>query len=206
MTTININLLPEELRDTRGGGGAAALASLGNIEAAAAGPIALGVVAGIVLAATPAAIESFYLQPRAQAAQEAEDAVKAEIDKYQVTLNQLKGIADNKEYLRAQLNTLQNVAGAGTSWGDILDQMRAQTPGNLWFSKLSSDPAKGTISIDGAALDYGSVAYFHRNLDHSEYFYEPILSKTSISNPNSDGVSVVTFTMDVKVRLTKTKT
>jgi Tfp pilus assembly protein PilN len=202
MSTININLLPEEMRGSGKSGGGVSFG--GGIDGAALAPIGIGLVVAIALAAIPTAVSSFYLEPRKAAAQQADDEVTAEINKYQVTLNQLKGIADNKEYLRSQLATLQSVAGVTSSWGDVLNELRSQTPANLWFNNLKSDPAKSTITVDGGALDYGSVAYFHRNLDHSEYFYEPELSKTELTQ--NSGVNVVKFTMTVKVRLIKNKT
>jgi Tfp pilus assembly protein PilN len=203
MSTININLLPEEMRGTAKGGGGVSLGG-GGIDSAAMAPIGIGLVVAVALGAIPWAANSFYLEPRRAAAQQAEDEVTAEINKYQVTLNQLKGIADNKEYLRSQLATLQSVAGVTSSWGDVLNELRSQTPANLWFNNLKSDQAKSVITLEGGALDYGSVAYFHRNLDHSEYFYEPQLSKTELSQ--SSGVNVVKFTLSVKVRLIKNKT
>jgi Tfp pilus assembly protein PilN len=202
MTTININLLPEELREVKRGSGGGM--SLPSFDAGVALPIGIGVGIILVCALLPYLFSTVYVEPRQHAAQEAEDAVTAEINKYQVTLNQLKGIADNKEYLRAQLTTLQNVAGGGASWGDILNEMRTQTPANLWFNSMRTDAVKGALTIEGGALDYGSVAYFHRNLDHSEYFFEPALSKTEMTNQT--GINVVKFTMTVKVRLTKSKT
>lgn len=204
MTTININLLPEELRES--GGGSRGGASMPSVDRAAMVPIGIGLAIAVVLGAIPYGVQSFYLDNRQKEAQEAEDQVKDEISKYTVTLNQLKGIADNKEYLRAQLSTLQTVAGVGTSWGDILNEMRSQTPANLWFDSMRSDPGKGVISIEGGALDYGSVAYLHRNLDHSDYFYEPTLTSTELQKNSQSGVNVVKFTMNVKVRLTKVKT
>lgn len=202
MSTININLLPEEMRSTGKSGGGASFG--GGIDSAALAPIGIGLAVAVVLGLIPTAVSSFYLEPRRAAAQQADDEVTAEINKYQVTLNQLKGIADNKEYLRAQLATLQSVAGVTSSWGDVLNELRSQTPANLWFNDLKSDQAKSVITVNGGALDYGSVAYFHRNLDHSEYFYEPQLSKTELTQ--SSGVNVVKFTMTVKVRLIKNKT
>lgn len=206
MTTININLLPEELRDVRGGGARGGGISMPTLDAGAVVPIGIGVVVAAVIAAGPTVFDMIYLTPREQAANEAMDAVKAEINKYQVTLNQLQGINANMEFLRSELTTLQSVAGAGTSWGDILNEMRSQTPANLWFNSLKTDPAKGTISIDGGALDYGSVAYFHRNLDHSDYFYEPVLTSTELQDNKTTGINTVKFSLSVKVRLTKPKT
>ncbi|MDB5096094.1 MAG: hypothetical protein JWM80_515 [Cyanobacteria bacterium RYN_339] len=204
MSTININLLPEELRSSGKSGGGVSFGGSAGLDSAAMAPIGIGLAVAIAFGAIPWAVGSFYLDPRRAAAQQADDEVTAEINKYQVTLNQLKGIADNKEYLRQQLSTLQSVAGVTSSWGDVLNELRSQTPANLWFNNLKSDQAKSTISVDGGALDYGSVAYFHRNLDHSEYFYEPQLSKTELTQ--SSGVNVVKFTMTVKVRLVKNKT
>ena len=64
------------------------------------------------------------------------------------------------------------------------------------------DAVKGTLSISGGALDYRSVSYFHRNLDHSQYFVTPALTKTDQS-VNAQGVNVVKFEMTVTVRTQK---
>lgn len=199
MTTININLLPEELRSKPGGG------SVGGSDGPpkeAIIPLVIGGVAMIVIGAIPYCLNAFWLDGREAAVAEQETAIQQEIDKYNTTLQSLKSIADNKEVLRAQLATLQSVAGGRMSWGDVLNEMRSLTPGNLWFESFKSDGATNKIQVSGAALDYSSVAYFHRNLQNSDYFDEPVLSRTEMST-GGNGITVVNFTIDVMVRKTK---
>ena len=195
MTTININLLPEELRPraagSRGGGGP-------SLDREVAVPIAVGVVAAIVIAAVPTMINMFWLDAREADLVAQEEAITNEISTYQTTLKKLKDIADQKEALRAQLSTLQSVAGVSTSWGDMLNEMRSLTPANLWFEDMSSDTAKGEVTFSGGALDYSSVAFFQHNLQNAEFFENPVLSGTSVQPTR--GINVVKFEMTVTVR------
>lgn len=199
MTTININLLPEELRSKPSGG------SIGGGDGPskeALIPIVIGGVAALVIGLVPYSLNAFWLDGREATVAEQEAAIQQEIDKYNTTLASLKAITDNKEVLRAQLATLQSVAGGRMSWGDVLNEMRSLTPGNLWFESFRSDGATSKVSVTGAALDYSSVAYFHRNLQNSDYFVDPILSRTEMTT-GGNGITVVNFTIDVMVRKTK---
>ena len=82
---------------------------------------------------------------------------------------------------------------------DMLNELRALTPANLWFDGLTTDAGKGTMQLTGAALDYSSVAFFQRNLQHSDFFEEPKLGQTQMS-AGTNGVSVVKFTIDVSLK------
>lgn len=199
MTTININLLPEELRSSKSSG---AMGGGDGPPKEAIVPLALGAVVALVIGAVPYGLNAFWLDGREASVAEQETAIQQEIDKYNTTLQSLKSIADNKEVLRAQLATLQSVAGGRMSWGDVLNEMRSLTPGNLWFESFKSEAATNKISVTGAALDYSSVAYFHRNLQNSDYFVDPVLSRTEMST-GGNGITVVNFTIDVLVRKTK---
>ena len=196
MTTININLLPEELRPVSGGSGGGSSMDQGAIVS-----IAIGVVVAIAFAALPTLISTMYLEPRDAALSARDEELTQEIAKYNTTLNSLKAIADNKEMLRAQLATLQGVASnGGPGLADMLNELRAITPANLWFESLSTDSAKGTMQVQGAALDYGSVAFFQRNLQHSDFFSDPVLGQTQMEGGDANKPSVVKFTMDITLK------
>jgi Tfp pilus assembly protein PilN len=198
MATININLLPEEMRPSKSDGGFSG-GSMPSLDRSQMVPIGIGLLAAVALSVVPSLARSFWLEPWAASVAEEDAAVQQDIDKYNLTLNDLKTQADNKELLRKQLNTLQNVAGVTASWGVILDELRQITPGNLWFDSFRADSAASVITISGNALDYGSVAYFHRNLERSEYFSDPVLGNTTMSN---GPVPTVRFDMTVTVRMT----
>lgn len=197
MTTININLLPEELRPVGGGssGGGSSLSP------EVIGPIAGGLVLAILIAAAPTVYTSMMLDPKVAELSAKDEELTQEINKYNTTLGSLKAIADNKEQLRQQLATLQSVAGnGGPGLADMLNELRALTPANLWFENLATDGGKGTLTLTGAALDYSSVAFFQRNLQHSDFFENPQLGQTQMSTSGQDGVSVVKFSMDITLK------
>lgn len=197
MTTININLLPEELRPVSGG----SMGGGGMPEKDVLVPIVAGAIAAIVIAALPTLASTLYLEPKAAELTLKTEEIDQEINKYNTTLNSLKAIADNKEMLRQQLATLQSVAsGGGISLADMLNELRAITPANLWFEGLTTDAAKGTVQVTGAALDYSSVAYFQRNLQHSDFFENPVLNQTAMTAGADGGVAVVKFTMDISLK------
>lgn len=198
MATININLLPEELRPGKSGGGSFGGGGLPQMDRAQMMPIGIGLIAAVAIGASPSLLRSFWLDPWEAdvASQDAE--VQAEIDKYNTTLNDLKKQADTKETLKKQLTTLQNVAGVTASWGTILNELRTLTPGNLWFDNFKADSAAGNITLSGLALDYGSVAYFQRNLEHSEYFANPVLGRTEMQ---AGPVPTVKWDIKMAVRL-----
>jgi Tfp pilus assembly protein PilN len=197
MTTININLLPEELRARPSGG---AIGGVNLPEKDVLVPIGAGAIAALLILMLPGLVTTYYLDPRDQAADQAQSEIEAEINKYNTTLKSLKAIADNKEMLRQQLATLQTVAGGRTPIADQLNELRALTPANLWFDSLKNDTATGKLTLSGSALDYQSVAFFHRNLQHSSYFADPVLSRTEAKEGGKDGPSVVSFAMTLSVR------
>jgi Tfp pilus assembly protein PilN len=51
-------------------------------------------------------------------------------------------------------------------------------------------------------LDYSSVSYFHRNLEKSEYFYNPVLGKTEMVTA-AGAVTTVKFEVTASVRTQK---
>ena len=151
MTTININLLPEELRPVSGSSGSGG----GLPEKEVLIPIGAGLLAAIVIAVAPGIYVSTMVEPHAAELALKGEELDQEINKYNTSLNSLKAIADNKEMLRQQLATLQSVAsGGGPGLADMLNELRALTPANLWFDGLTTDAGKGTMQLTGAALDY----------------------------------------------------
>jgi Tfp pilus assembly protein PilN len=199
MATININLLPEELRPGKGGGSSF---SGPQMDRAAMMPIAIGGVVALVLGATPSLANMLWLDPWAESVAGEMAEVQAEIDKYNTTLGELKTQSAREDQLKKQLTTLQSVAGVTASWGEILNELRTLTPGNLWFDTFKADSERSEISIAGGSLDYGSVAYFHRNLEASEFFVNPVLNKTEMT---SGAVPTVKFDMKITVRATAEK-
>lgn len=198
MTTININLLPEELRAKPSGG-----SSMGDMPPKEAlVPIGIGLAIAVVIGLVPMLMENYMILPREEAVQAEEDRIKREIDKYKEMKKSLQALEQKKELLRQQVATLETVAGGRMQWAEMLNELRSVTPGNLWFDTMRTDSAKGTLQVSGAALDYSSVAYFYRNLQNSDYFDAPVLSRTEMSNGNN-GVSLVSFTVDVNFRKVK---
>ena len=196
MTTININLLPEDLRP-KGGSGGSGLPPRDVLV-----PIIGGAIIAGVIAAIPYFIQTYVLQPWEDDVQSQTDQVKKEIDKYNITLKSIKAMDSQRDQLHAQLATLETVAGAGTSWSDLLNELRSLTPSNLWFDSLKADPSKGQLSLSCEALDYSSVAYFNTNLAHSEHFENPQLGATTMSQ-GSNGVKLVKFTITVDMKKPK---
>lgn len=197
MTTININLLPEEMRPRAGGG---AMGSMAMPEQGVIVPIAIGAVIAVALAAVPSLATSMYFDPKNAELDSLAAEVDSEINKYNTDLKTLKALGDNRDALRQQLLTLQSVAGGRTPLADQLNELRSLTPANLWFDSFKNDNTTGKLTLSGAALDYSSVAYFHRNLQNSEYFMDPVLSKTEAGDSGKEGVPTVKFTMTVSLK------
>ncbi|MEB3195798.1 MAG: PilN domain-containing protein [Candidatus Sericytochromatia bacterium] len=196
MTTININLLPEEMRPGKGssvsGGGF-------SLDQAALVPIGIGAGLAVVLFMIPSALVSLYFDPKDAELDQTIAEVQEEIDKYNTSLKDLQGQSDRRDQLRKQLNTLQSVAGVTASWGAILNELRTLTPGNMWFEEFRVDSAKSELLLKGGALDYGAVAYFQRNLEHSEYFSGPTLRRTE-NLPAEGRAGYIAFEMTVALR------
>jgi Tfp pilus assembly protein PilN len=203
MTTININLLPEEMRAS--GGGASSSGGGAEFSREAVVPIAVGAAVALLIFLTPTLVRSFWFDPSATELAEKESEVQAEIDKYNTSLKDLQSQGERRELLRKQYATLQSVAGVTPSWGQILNELRTLTPGSLWFEDFKVDSTKSEISIKGGALDYGAVAYFQRNLEHSEFFAGPQLRRTEAQVSNGR-TSYVQFELTASVRLAASAT
>ncbi|MEB3223643.1 MAG: PilN domain-containing protein [Candidatus Sericytochromatia bacterium] len=197
MTTININLLPEEMRAS---GGGASGGGEGGFNREAMLPIAGGVGAALLVLTVPFLLRTLWFDPSSVELQEKDSEVQAEIDKYNTSLKDLQSQGERREMLKKQYATLQSVAGVTPSWAQILNELRTLTPGSLWFEDFKVDSQKAEISIKGGALDYGAVAYFQRNLEHSEYFAGPQLRRTE-AHVNNGRTSFVQFELSASVRL-----
>ncbi|MEB3284591.1 MAG: PilN domain-containing protein [Candidatus Sericytochromatia bacterium] len=178
MTTININLLPEELRPSKASAGATVGGISFSVDPSALMPIGIGAMVALVLFFTPSLLRSMWLDPLAEQLAEQEQGAQNEIDKYNTSLKDLQSQSEKLDLLKRQLTTLQGVAGVTKSWGEVLNELRTLTPGNMWFEEFKVDSSKSELLVKGGALDYGAVAYFQRNLEHSEYFAQPQLKKT----------------------------
>ena len=75
-------------------------------------PMAFGLILACMIGSTPGLVRSFYVEPRMAAVQEEELAVKAELDKFQLKLGDLKAIADQRGELKQRLQALQRKARA----------------------------------------------------------------------------------------------
>lgn len=198
MTTININLLPEELRPSKAASGT----SVGGVslDPAALMPIGIGAAIALVLFFVPSMLRSLYFDPWAQTLSEQEQEAQNEIDKYNTSLKDLQNQSERLSLLKTQLATLQGVAGVTRSWGEVLNELRTLTPGNMWFEEFKVDSVKSEMLVKGGALDYGAVAYFQRNLEHSEFFAQPQLKKTEVNENGGARFSHVSFELLVIVR------
>lgn len=203
MTTININLLPEEMR--AGSGSASGGSSGGEFDPQALMPIGIGLAIALVLFLLPWGLRTFWIEPYEAELAEKDAEVQTEIDKYNTSLKDLQAQGERRETLKRQLNTLQSVAGVTASWGEILNELRTLTPGSLWFDDFKVDSQKSEITIRGGALDYGAVAYFQRNLEHSEFFAGPQLKKTE-AQVKGNRTGYVAFELTASVRLLPSKT
>ena len=196
MTTIDINLLPEELRPSKN----ASASTVGGVsfDPAALMPVGIGALIALVLFFVPSMLRSLWLEPWAVSLAEAEQEAQNEIDKYNTSLKDLQNEGEKLDLLKRQLATLQGVAGVTRSWGEVLNELRTLTPGNMWFEEFKLDSTKSELVIKGGALDYGAVAYFQRNLQHSEFFAQPQLKKTE--NEAETAIKHVKFELSVVVR------
>lgn len=197
MNTISINLLPEELRPGRTGGGNFG-GGVPTMDRETMMPIVIGSVVAAALCAVPTLASMFWLDPWQSSVQADMDQVNKEIEKYNTTLKDLDKQSAQRETLRKQLATLESVAGETASWGDILNELRTLTPGNLWFESFKANSDTSEVAVSGGALDYGSVAYFQRNLAHSEYFVNPVLTRTEMV---AGSVPLVKYDMKFTVRI-----
>lgn len=201
MTLIAINLLPPELRPQAGSRGAG-LGGL-SMDAEAKKPLLIGLVVALFACALPFGLQAFWLDPRLQAVVDEEQRLEAEKQKYNTNLQTLNALEQQRDVLKQQLELLTRVAGGGASWGTVLNELRGLTPASLWLEGFTIDPTLGAVTLKGGALDYEAVAFLQRNLQTSEFFLHPVLTRTERREGSTNGMSSVTFELKADIDRTK---
>lgn len=201
MTLIAINLLPPELRPAAGarGGGLGGL----HIDAEAKKPLLIGLAVALFACVLPTGLHALWLDPRLSAVEDEEQLLEAEKQKYNTNLQTLNALEQQRDVLKQQLELLTRVSGGGASWGAVLNELRGLTPASLWLESFTVDPTAGSVSLKGGALDYEAVAFLQRNLQTSEFFLRPVLTRTERRAAGTNGMPAVGFELKAEIDLTK---
>jgi Tfp pilus assembly protein PilN len=200
MSLISINLLPEELRPQKKAKGSGGLPSLGSLDQEVLKPLLIGGLAFILVGLSPTLADWFWLAPRTASVEAAEAEIAAETTKLQATLDEVKRLDTKKTDLDKQFNLLNVVAGQRSTAAEMLDELRDLTPANVWYTAYKIDNAKDEVTLTGVSLDYASVAFLTRNLEHAKFYAEPVLTSTE-KTAEGKQTEMVSFNLTIKSQI-----
>jgi len=118
--------------------------------------------------------------------------------------NKLPVIEDLKKgnlQLESQINTVKSLVYDPIRYANLLQEVSAVLPPNVWISNLNIEPGTSMISFSGTAMDIPgarplfSIATLMRNIQNSRYFVGPSLS--SANQTSMQGRVAYSFQIDI---------
>ncbi len=121
---------------------------------------------------------------------------KADIQKLDQIIGEVKEITTQQEQLKKKLDTLEKLKQARSGPVRMLDELSSLTPRRLWLRKM--DEKAGKMTIEGSAISIDDVSQFIGALKTSKYLGDPELKKAEAAKGDAktpQGVRVVDFTI-----------
>ena len=121
-------------------------------------------------------------------------AQKKELDKYAETIKKIKAIEKKVAEIEDKLNVIKELEKNKTGPVRLLDEIAMAIPKDrLWLKSIQE--TKGTLSLNGTAMDNDTVALFMTNLEKSPQITSVDLKSTRLQNLKAYKLNVSTFSL-----------
>ena len=130
--------------------------------------------------------------------------LNAELKKYEEVLKRIADLEKKLKELKSKLAVIKELERNKTGPVHLLDEIAKAVPKEkLWLSKFSE--TKGTLVLNGTAMDNETVALFMTNLEKSEYITSVDLQSTKMRTLPEYKLSVSDFVLECKTYAFKEK-
>jgi type IV pilus assembly protein PilN len=102
----------------------------------------------------------------------------------QPTVEIMHTVSSKQQTLDKKNSILATLTKERNSWYSIIQHLIAATPQSIWFTDIGQSSDKGLIQMKGVATNYPAVAEFVQNLEHHQFFSDPVLIRDA-SEPAS---------------------
>jgi type IV pilus assembly protein PilN len=123
------------------------------------------------------------------------DVLSKEIVLLDKKVEEIKTLRDKKADLIARMGVIQGLQGTRPKIVYIFDQMAKTVPEGVFYRKVELKDRK--ISVSGSAESSQRVSALMRNLDESEWFENPNLSKMVANTSIGEQASDFNLTFDI---------
>ena len=127
------------------------------------------------------------------------DKAKKEKDlaAYAATIKKIDKIKKELKETKAKLKIIQRLEKNKTGPVRLLDEISAAIPKDrLWLKSM--DEKKGTLTMNGTAMDNGTVSVFMENLKNSEHINAVTLKSTKLKRLKKYKLNVTEFSLSCR--------
>jgi len=133
-----------------------------------------------------------------------EKGLRAELKIYDKTIRKIKEYEKKIKEIKTKLDVIKELEKGKTGPVYLLAEISKAVPKEkLWINALSE--SKGTLSLQGTAMDNETVALFMTNLEKSEYITSVDLKSTRMRNLPQYKLRVSDFSLSCKTYAFKEK-
>lgn len=122
------------------------------------------------------------------------DLIKGEIAQVETSIAELNGLQKEREQLIDRVELIRALQGERSDVVHVFDQLPKVVPGDLYLKSM--DYRNGVFKVKGEASNNSEISGFMRNLEASEWFKEPNLSKVVSGRGKSTSSFDLTFKLE----------
>jgi type IV pilus assembly protein PilN len=133
-----------------------------------------------------------------------EQNLQAEVKTYEVTIKKIAQLEKKIKEIRAKLDVIKELEKNKTGPVHLLDEIAMAVPKEkLWLTAFKE--SKGSLTLQGTAMDNETVALFMTNLERSDYISAVDLQSTRLRSMPEYKLSVSDFVLECKTYAFKEK-
>ncbi|MEL7086102.1 MAG: PilN domain-containing protein [Cyanobacteria bacterium P01_A01_bin.3] len=142
------------------------------------------------------AIADFTFRRRLATLEEEQSTVTQDLASAQAELGQLRSLETELSAINDRTQAFQSFFNDVQPWSAILEDIRNQTPPDVWLTSISAD--SNTVNIAGQATRFQSVNDFQLTLLQSPLIANAVLESAVLSeDEENEGIGVVDYQMRV---------
>ena len=163
---------------------------LGGVNA-----ILIGVAISFILLGAYA-VADFTFRRRLASLEEEQSTITQELATAQAELSQLRALESELSAINDRTQAFKSFFNDVQPWSAILQDIRNQTPPNVWLTSISAD--NNTVNLSGQATQFQSVNDFQLTLLQSPLIANAVLESAVLSTDDeNESNSVVDYRMRV---------
>ena len=134
-----------------------------------------------------------------------EETKRKELKSYEATIKKIVELEKKIKEIRAKLAVIKELEKNKTGPVHLLDEIAMAVPKEkLWLSNMKE--SKGTLTLQGTAMDNETIALFMTNLENSEYISAVDLQSAKLRTIPEYKLNVSDFVLEAKTYAFKEKT